>query len=502
MWQSTLAVAGLAAVSGMVFTRLARDTAIRLGLVDQPDGRRKVQARPIPLAGGVGVLVGACCALGLAAAFFPIVATELGSDPRRGLALFSAAVIISLVGLADDARNIRPLIKLLGQAASSLILIFPGNLLIERVALFGFELELGMASVPFTLFWFLASINALNLLDGMDGLLGTVGMVVCGSLAGIAFLCGQPFAGFVAASLAGALFGFLRYNLPPASVYLGDCGSMLIGLVVAALAIQASIKGPAMALVAPTAVLILPLLDTSAAIVRRKLTGRGLAIADRGHLHHVLLQRTGWTIRRTLVLVTFLGLIAAGGALVSVYMRNDLFALITAASVVLILVLGGLFGNAEMRLMKERAIALLKSATVARHHVETEVRLHGSAHWGDVWKDITARADSLNLQTVCLDVNAPAWQEDYHVRWDRVGSNTPAHRLWKAEIPLNGQGQIVGRLTVCGPRDDMPIGEKLERLSAIVENAELRLTEVAQAGLTRNSTPALKARSEPAATPA
>jgi UDP-GlcNAc:undecaprenyl-phosphate GlcNAc-1-phosphate transferase len=499
MWQA-IVVAGTAAVCGAVCTRFARDAAIRFGLIDQPDGRRKIQTRAVPLAGGIGVLAGAVIALALSL-LLPGVAQELGSDIRRGLALLVAAVIIAIVGLADDARNLRPRFKILGQIAASLILIFPGNLLIERIAFFGFDIELDVMSVPFTLFWFLASINALNLLDGMDGLLGTVGFVVCGALAGIAFLCAHSFAGLIAAALAGSILGFLRYNLPPATVYLGDCGSMLIGLVVAALAIQASIKGPAMALVAPTAILILPLLDTSAAIVRRKLTGRGLAIPDRGHLHHVL-QRSGMTIRRVLVLVTVLGLIAAGGALVSVYMRNDLIALLSSGAVALILVTGGLFGNAEVRLMKERTIAFLKSATGDRHHVETEVRLHGSAHWGDVWKDITARADVLNLQTVCLDVNAPVWHEDYHVRWDRVGSSAPPFRLWKAEIPLFGQGHAIGRLTVCGPRDEVPIGEKLALLSEIVDTAELRVAEVVQAGATRPPTPVLPSRPEPAATPA
>jgi UDP-GlcNAc:undecaprenyl-phosphate GlcNAc-1-phosphate transferase len=411
-----------------------------------------------------------------------------------------AAVVITLVGLFDDARNLPARYKLLGQVLAALILIYPGDLVIERIALFGFDIELGMMSVPFTLFWFLASINALNLLDGMDGLLGTVGMVVCGALAGIAFLSGHPFAGLIAAALAGALVGFLRYNLPPASVYLGDCGSMLIGLVVAALAIQASLKGPAMALVAPTAILILPLLDTSAAIIRRQLTGRGLAAPDRGHLHHVL-QRSGMTIRRVLLLVTVLGLVAAGGALVSVYMKNDLIALFASAAVVLILVTGGLFGNAEFRLVRKRAIAFVKTATGDRHHVETEVRLHGSAHWGDVWKDITARVDLLNLQTVCLDVNAPAWHEDYHVRWDRVGPMVPPFRLWRAEIPLFGQGQTVGRLTVSGPRDEVPIAEKLARLSEVVDAAERRVTEVARAGVTPPPVP-FAVRSEPAATPA
>src|SRR5262249_37082895 len=148
-------------------------------------------ARPVPLAGGIGVLAGAMTALALAL-FLPGVADELGSDIRRGLALAVAAVIITVVGLVDDAHNLRARDKLLGQILASLILIYPGHLVIEHIALFGFDIELGMMSVPFTVFWFLAAINALNLLDGMDGLLGTVGLVVCGALAGIAFLSDHP----------------------------------------------------------------------------------------------------------------------------------------------------------------------------------------------------------------------------------------------------------------------------------------------------------------------
>src|SRR5205807_6415533 len=93
----------------------------------------------------------------------------------------------------------------------------------------------------------------------------------------------------IAATMAGALAGFLCFNFPPATIFLGDCGSMLIGLFVGVLAIQSSLKGPAtVALTAPAALLIIPILDTSAAIVRRKLTGRSIFTTDRGHLHHVL----------------------------------------------------------------------------------------------------------------------------------------------------------------------------------------------------------------------
>ena len=125
-----------------------------------------------------------------------------------------------------------------------------------------------------------------NLIDGMDGLLGIVGGIALASLAVIVAMTGHVFAATVALALAGAVLGFLWWNLPPATVYMGDSGSMLIGLVIGAVAIPTSLKGPAtVALSAPLAILVLPIFDTTAAVVRRKLTGRGLATADRGHLH-------------------------------------------------------------------------------------------------------------------------------------------------------------------------------------------------------------------------
>src|SRR5215472_9997611 len=127
-------------------------------------------------------------------------------------------------------------------------------------------------------------------------------------------------------------------------MFLGDSGSMLIGLVIGVLAIKSSLKGPAtVALAAPAALLIVPIFDTTAAILRRKLTGRSIYSTDRGHIHHCLL-RYGWGTRRTLLLVSCFCLLTAGGALASRIFQKDLLALLSAVGVVAILIAGRLFG--------------------------------------------------------------------------------------------------------------------------------------------------------------
>ncbi|HET6574895.1 MAG TPA: MraY family glycosyltransferase [Fimbriiglobus sp.] len=458
---------GLAAVAG------ARAVAFRIGFVDRPDGRRKLQTRPVAVAGGVGVLVAVVAALAVSAAVVPEVGRILGGEPARTVTLLTAALMIAAVGLLDDLTNMRARYKLAGQLAAILPLILFGGFRIELVSVLGVSVPLGYLSVPVTIFWFLAAINALNLLDGMDGLLGTVGLIILAALAWMAFAAGHPYTGWVAVALVGSLVGFLRYNLPPATVYLGDCGSMLIGLAVGALALEASLKGPAVAIVAPAALLVLPILDTTAAIVRRKLTGRGLAVSDRGHLHHMMLRR-GLTRGRVLAVVAALGAVAAGGALAGTFLQNDLFAALSAVVVVLILLVSGLFGSAEVRLIKERATAVYRAALRGGRHVELSVRLQGTGDWAEVWRRLVAQADDLELSSVRLDVNAPAWHEGFHGRWDRKSQAGDPLGAWRLELPVFGHGQLIGRLSVAGERtDDAPVADQFARLARTVAAVEL-----------------------------
>src|SRR5438874_2985406 len=353
MWAVALAAGG---AFGAAFTLLGRKLARRVGLVDAPDGRRKTQARAVPVVGGVAVLAAAVVALAVVALACPDVAAAIAGEARRTFFLLVAAVMITAVGVIDDRVSLRARYKLLGQFAAILVLVVPGGFVIQQLGLLGWVVKLGPLAEPVTIVWLLACVNALNLIDGMDGLLGTVGLIALLTLAVMAAMVGHLLAAAVALALAGAVLGFLRYNLPPASVYMGDAGAMLIGLVIGALAVSARLKGTAtVALGAPVALLVLPMLDTTAAVIRRKLTGRGLATTDRGHLHHVL-QKHGLPVRRVLVLVAALGLTAAAGALASTALHNDVYALVAAGGVVVTLVATRLFGHAELALVGKRVV--------------------------------------------------------------------------------------------------------------------------------------------------
>jgi UDP-GlcNAc:undecaprenyl-phosphate GlcNAc-1-phosphate transferase len=468
----------------LILIPVVRWLAPRVGLVDKPDGRRKVHGRPVPLGGGLAILASAAAAVAAALAVPGPVRDTLAAKGGLILGLGLAAVLICAVGVADDYGRLRGRYKLLGQAAAVAVVIASG-VVVRDVHLFGLQIDLGLLSVPFTAFLLLGAINSLNLLDGMDGLLGSVGALVCLALAAMAVLAGHWAVAGLALALAGALLGFLRYNFPPASIFMGDCGSMLVGLVVGTLAIEGSLKAPAtIALSTPLVLLTLPIFDTTAAIVRRKLTGRSIYTTDRGHLHHCLLRR-GLSTWRALLLVAAFCALTGAGALASEAFQNEWIAVVTALAVVGILIVTRLFGHAEMVLVKERLRALGGSWFAKRAEggaQQTEVRLQGSADWKELWNAITAQAAALDLRQVRLDVNAPSLHEGYHARWDRGRDDgEEAPHLWRAEIPLTAGGQPVGRLEIVGGPDLEPVWRKIAAMTAAVERGAKALPALAQA---------------------
>jgi UDP-GlcNAc:undecaprenyl-phosphate GlcNAc-1-phosphate transferase len=254
---------------------------------------------------------------------------------------------------------------------------------------------------------------------------------------------------------------------------------MTIGLVLGALSIEGSMKGPtAMALAVPLSILVLPILDTVAAIARRKLTGRSIYTTDRGHLHHCLL-RTGMNRPLVLCLVFLLGMIAIAGAVATTLLRHDVYSIAAAAIVVAILVMSRLFGYAEVMLLKAKfqaIFALFRHGNHVGHSHQSEVRLQGTVHWQGVWEKLTAAAFQYNLRTLCLDVNAPAMHEGYHARWDRFGSNHDEElHDWSADLPIHLDDRVIGRLSAVGLCDSNPIWIKLQQLAEIVKTTEQQI---------------------------
>lgn len=455
-----LAVFVVACGASCALTLAMRQIAPRIGLVDHPDDFRKLHQRPIPLGGGLAVFVAAAGVAIVASVVPNPLQDELLAEVADLWPLLVAGLVILVVGLLDDWVGLRGRQKFLGQVVAASILV-AGGFSIDRIVIFGYPVEMGLFGFVFALFWLVGAINSVNLLDGMDGFATTLGIILSVATALIAAVSNHLGVAILAMVFAGSLAGFLWHNLPPARIFLGDAGSMLIGLVVGTLAIGGSVKGPGTVLLtAPLAVWTIPVLDSAAAILRRRLTGRSVYSTDRSHLHHCLLDRFG-SNPVVLAVVAVLCLVTAGGALASQFYRNDLVALITSGAVVSIVITTGLFGRAECCLLIHsvrrlgrslvRPIAR-KDSTIPNDAIahQSVVRLQGFRRWEILWDTLVESADKLHLSEIRFDVNIPALREGFHASWRRKAQKPDEERCWSLAAPLVSHGKLIGRIALEG----------------------------------------------------
>jgi UDP-GlcNAc:undecaprenyl-phosphate GlcNAc-1-phosphate transferase len=470
-----------ACLVGAAFTALACRLAPWVGLVDRPDQRRKLHVESMPLGGGAAVFLAVTFVLGglvLVPGPWQLTINEVWWNL---VGAFAACTWIVVVGLIDDRFGVRGRQKLVGQLLGAGILIACG-VLIQKVGVFGFVFDLGPLAIPITVFWLVGAMNSLNLLDGMDGLATTLGIIVSLAICALSLLSHHAGVALAALVFAGALLGFLPFNLAPARIYLGDAGSMLIGLMVGGLSIRASIKGPGtMLLAAPIALLTLPILDSTAAILRRKLAGRSLYETDRGHLHHRLLERFG-SKTKALLCVSICAALTCAAALAGTLIKNDLVAFVAAGAVVLMLITTGLFGRGEFGLLAVRTRDMVLSLILPadprfRRALETTARFQGSRAWDVLWATLTESAEKLRLTKIDLDLNVPAIAEGYHASWTCNGRDGHENE-WRLRLPLAVAGHAAGSLAIAGLRDEDSPCPGIELVVEMVEPFESRLREL------------------------
>jgi UDP-GlcNAc:undecaprenyl-phosphate GlcNAc-1-phosphate transferase len=228
-------------------------------------------------------------------------------------------LVVFATGFLDDVFGLKPWMKLIGQAVAA-ILACNANVVIRGIA--GYSLAGTWWHLPLTVLWLVGCANAFNLIDGLDGLATGVGLFATATAFLSAVLNGNIALAFVTAPLLGALLGFLPYNFSPASIFMGDCGSLTVGFLLGCFGVIWSQKSATLlGMTAPLIAMAIPLLDTALAITRRFLRGQGIFAADRGHIHHRLLAR-GFTARRIAYILYASGGVLAG---LSLLMSNSYF---------------------------------------------------------------------------------------------------------------------------------------------------------------------------------
>jgi UDP-GlcNAc:undecaprenyl-phosphate GlcNAc-1-phosphate transferase len=286
-----------------VVTPLSAKLAVRVGAVDAPR-ERGLSAGGTPLLGGIGIFAGAAVA---ALAFLPDTALWHG--------IVAGAALITLVGAIDDRFDVPPLVKLAGQVAAAIVVVDAGVVTHNVTVPFAGAVEFGDAGEPLTVLGLVLIMNVVNLSDGVDGLAAGVVAIIAVAFAVIAFDLGKDSAGVLAALTAGAALGFLVHNFHPASVFMGDAGSNLLGLLMGCVAVEGAVKTQAVvSLVIPLALLAVPFLDTTFVVLKRLKYRKPVYAADSEHFHHRL-ARIGFSQRRTVLFLYAWTLMLAGFAL-------------------------------------------------------------------------------------------------------------------------------------------------------------------------------------------
>jgi UDP-GlcNAc:undecaprenyl-phosphate/decaprenyl-phosphate GlcNAc-1-phosphate transferase len=279
----------------LVLTPVFRDIFRHFGFLDHPDQGRKTHGSPIPRAGGIAIVV-SCVSSFL---IVQLATGIIGSHLVLVWKILPAAALMFVVGLIDDLWGLKPWQKLSGQIVAAAVACWSGILILDIVGVH----EQAWWTIPVTILWLLACSNAFNLVDGMDGLATGVGLFATVTIFVAALLQHNIPLAMATVSLAGCLLGFLRYNFHPASVFLGDSGSLVIGFVLGCYGIIWTQKSATfLGLTAPLMALAIPLFDVSLAIARRLLRTQPIFSADRGHIHHRLLDR-GMSPRRVVLLL-------------------------------------------------------------------------------------------------------------------------------------------------------------------------------------------------------
>lgn len=299
-----LGIFGLSLLLSFVLTRSVRNLAILRGWVAVPVSGRHLHENPLPRLGGVAIFLAFVSSVALALVaghYFPRLFVV--PSTRSLLTIFAPGTLVFLLGIYDDIRSVGPYTKFAAQAAAACMLFAAGLRILDLPVLFGsrhFGWTLGL---PITILWVIGITNAFNLIDGLDGLAAGSALFSTLVVFVVAVFSGSSLVSLLTIALAGAVLGFLRFNFNPATIFLGDCGSLFIGFMLSALALEGAQKAPTVIAVAiPVVSFGLPILETALSILRRLIGGRPVFTADREHIHHKLLQR-GMSHRQVVIVL-------------------------------------------------------------------------------------------------------------------------------------------------------------------------------------------------------
>ena len=401
----------LAFVYCFVLTPICRDLFLRYGIVDHPDALRKLHVRPIPRIGGLPIVLSYGGALITMLFFAPHGARLFVQHSRLMLELLPAASVIFLTGLLDDLITLKPWQKLSGQFLAAGLAVSLG----ARVSLSnGHPVSLWI-TVPISLFWLIGCTNAINLIDGLDGLATGVGLFATVTTLIVALVQGNLGLAMATVPLAACLLAFLRYNFSPASIFLGDSGSLTIGFLLGSFSlIWSQHSGSLLGMAAPLMALALPLIDVGLSIGRRMLRSKPIFQGDRGHIHHMVLA-LGFKPRDAALILYGVSALAAFLAVLQSFTSYQYRGLILLIFIVLVSTgihyLGYVELSAARRTLSRRAV--LRALKEEIYLQDLRRSLSSAESVSDCWQVVRTACHDLSFASVQMLLNGEAYEANF-----------------------------------------------------------------------------------------
>ncbi len=459
------------ALASLLATRAIIAFAWRLKILDWPDGWRKLHPAPVPRLGGLGIMAAVIVPISFLL-FFPkmsAVSLVLEREIATVTSLLALSALSTALGAVDDIVGLRAKVKLAAQIGIGMLAYLAGFQIQAVNTLFGGVWNLGVFSMPITILWFVGCMNAVNLLDGLDGLAAGAVLFVCLTLILVSMHFFNVLAMLLLASVSGAILGFLVFNFPPARVFLGDSGSLLLGTLVAILSLVGTSRKAetAVGLLIPLVALGLPIFDTGLAILRRWYKKLPIAEPDRRHIHHVLVAM-GYTQRRTVLLLYGVSVLLCIAALIITLGRNEATIIIIGSLIIVAIVATRVFTGLSFRDIVNRihsANSEREAARTARHVVSRVIRQLGSVVSDqDAWKFCCEAFAALNVLNAKLVVRRGSNVVNFSWERDETGGSAKAKmtgdtcsiRLgMSASHGESGHIEIVKALVVPMPASDI-----------------------------------------------
>ena len=342
-WVLYIAAFASAFAISMVATPFAKKVSEKLGAIDYPKARG-MHTKPMPRLGGIAIVLGFMITVLVLYRFVNDI------NIKHFCGFIAGAIVIVGVGIVDDSRQLPARVKLVFQIIAALLVIGSGIRI--NVVMWPVTTYLQKLSAPITLIWIIGITNAVNLIDGLDGLAAGVSSIASICLMVLCILTGTESAVVFTAALAGSCLGFLPRNFNPAEIFMGDTGGTFLGYVLAVTSIMGVFKGYAvLALVVCLLSIGLPIFDTLCAMLRRAATHKPIMQADRGHLHHKLIDR-GYTQKQAVLIMYGISLVLA--ILAIIIAIKDSRALAVAVLMVILLSFVIFVFNNKTRLKEQR----------------------------------------------------------------------------------------------------------------------------------------------------